>query len=354
MNALASANQQDIILVVVNDSEYGGSGGSFAVASTNSFAVELVLHETGHSFGSLADEYDDPLPTIGSDCASSTSLKEPNVSALVSLNALKWKHWIDDTDIAIPTPLDDPSGITPGLYAGSKYCNDLYRPTPNSKMRGLGRAFDAINEEALVLKIYEFVNAIESSSPSSDVLAVNDSAITTFSVDTLQPTNHSLLVNWYINNVLQASGSIFSSLMLAEGDQVLRADVVDATSKVRKDNNSRLISSRTWNVTNTTDVSAAPAFANNVVTLPYVRLEQDQSLYQIEFTVTSTDPVQLTLTNAQQRNSSLQPSEPAVFDHQSQLTITRLNVDGVNYRLVLQHQPQLAGIVFQLLSAEIL
>src|SRR6185503_4188355 len=52
-----SASQHDIVLVIVNDPQYGGSGGSAAVASTNVEVLELILHELGHSFGLLADEY---------------------------------------------------------------------------------------------------------------------------------------------------------------------------------------------------------------------------------------------------------------------------------------------------------
>src|SRR3990172_2840918 len=60
-NSLASS-QRDLLLVIVNDPAYGGSGGTPAVASTNPLAVELILHETGHSFGLLADEYGGPPP----------------------------------------------------------------------------------------------------------------------------------------------------------------------------------------------------------------------------------------------------------------------------------------------------
>ncbi len=51
------ANARDIVLVIVNDPEYGGSGGAVSVASTHTSAVELILHELGHSFALLADEY---------------------------------------------------------------------------------------------------------------------------------------------------------------------------------------------------------------------------------------------------------------------------------------------------------
>src|SRR5215210_4672570 len=51
-NSLAPT-QIDLILLIVNDPVYGGSGGQIAIASTNSAAVELVLHESGHTFGLL-------------------------------------------------------------------------------------------------------------------------------------------------------------------------------------------------------------------------------------------------------------------------------------------------------------
>ncbi len=50
-----AANARDVVLVIVNDSTYGGLGGSFPVASTHQEAVEIIRHELGHSFGLLAD-----------------------------------------------------------------------------------------------------------------------------------------------------------------------------------------------------------------------------------------------------------------------------------------------------------
>ena len=54
--ASIAPDQRDVILVIVNDPEYGGSGGPVAVTSIHPDVVELVLHELGHSFGLLADE----------------------------------------------------------------------------------------------------------------------------------------------------------------------------------------------------------------------------------------------------------------------------------------------------------
>ena len=48
----------DMIILLFNDLQYGGSGGSISISSVHSSAPEIVVHEVGHSFGNLADEYD--------------------------------------------------------------------------------------------------------------------------------------------------------------------------------------------------------------------------------------------------------------------------------------------------------
>ena len=49
--------EYDIVLVIVNDATYGGSGGAVAVASTNQASTEIAVHELGHSLAHLGDEY---------------------------------------------------------------------------------------------------------------------------------------------------------------------------------------------------------------------------------------------------------------------------------------------------------
>ena len=52
----------DYIFVMVNDTTYGGSGGVVSTFSVNELAGEIGLHEFGHSFAGLADEYTTPYP----------------------------------------------------------------------------------------------------------------------------------------------------------------------------------------------------------------------------------------------------------------------------------------------------
>src|SRR5258708_7869266 len=49
--------QYDQVFVVVNSTKYGGSGGFAATASINSSSAEIAIHEMGHSFAALRDEY---------------------------------------------------------------------------------------------------------------------------------------------------------------------------------------------------------------------------------------------------------------------------------------------------------
>lgn len=80
------ADQRDMVLVLVNDTEYGGSGGSIGVASLNPSVIELVLHEIGHSFGLLADEYETQPPS----CNNVVEPPEVNVTRETDRDLIKW------------------------------------------------------------------------------------------------------------------------------------------------------------------------------------------------------------------------------------------------------------------------
>src|SRR5204863_7187684 len=117
VTATLGPTQHDMVLIIVNDSEYGGSGGSVAVASTNSAVVELVLHEEGHSFRFLADEYGGPPPP---SCVNTVEPSEPNATKETQRSLIKWNAWIDAAT-AIPTTTTLPG--VPGLYQAAKYCD---------------------------------------------------------------------------------------------------------------------------------------------------------------------------------------------------------------------------------------
>ncbi len=129
-------------LITVNETRYGGGGAQFAVfAGGNALAGELALHEMGHSFAGLADEYVDANHT--SSEYHGWEPYQPNVTA--DSTGAKWSQWLGYED----------SLGTVGAYEGAmNYGLGVYRATPTSKMRALNQKFNAVAREQFILDIY--------------------------------------------------------------------------------------------------------------------------------------------------------------------------------------------------------
>jgi IgA peptidase M64/uncharacterized protein DUF4214 len=249
-NSLAPA-QIDLIILIVNDPVYGGSGGSIAIASTNTAAVELVLHESGHTFGLLADEYSESPPT----CSNTQEPSEVNVTRQTVRANIKWNAWIDPST-PVPTTSTQPG--LPGLYEGARYCTQgLYRPTFSSKMRTLGTPFEQINNEQLVRRIYNTVSPIDSATPTNRSLQLTTAQSQTFNVTTPAPLTHALTVSWTIDG--QPAGTSASLNVnagaLSVGTHTVTLTVTDPTTFVRNDPQQLLTERVNWSV----NVTSAPA-----------------------------------------------------------------------------------------------
>ncbi len=244
--ATLSPAQRDMTLVIVNDTEYGGSGGSIAaVTSTHPSAIEIILHEEGHSFGLLGDEYGGPPPP---DCNSSFEPSTPNVTKETQRAAIKWGSWIDG---ATPIPTTSTIAGVPGLYEGAGYCTTgLFRPTYNSKMRSLGVPFEQINTEQLIRRIYNLVSPLDSSLPSASTITVPAGGSQAFSASTPTPLTHSLSVVWSVDGQTAGSGTSFTlnAASLSQGTHSIRVAINDPTSQVRNDPSQVLKAQRTWTV----------------------------------------------------------------------------------------------------------
>lgn len=167
LTAAASVPDWDKILVLVNDSEYGGSGGNISVATTNASSVGIMQHEFGHSFTKLADEYETAYPGYP-DCSDLTASPncEANVTDQTSAASLKWRDWVaGTTPIPTTTALADPKGA--GLWLGARYkASGMYRQCFNGIMRALGRPFCNVDSEAFVKRLYGGVWGVPSTGVS--------------------------------------------------------------------------------------------------------------------------------------------------------------------------------------------
>ena len=96
MRRIASSAPYDFIEILTNSEVYGGGGiyGLFSTAAANSeWAPYLFVHEFGHHFAGLADEYYTSSVAYEAP-AEITEPYEPNVTALLDPDNLKWKHHV--------------------------------------------------------------------------------------------------------------------------------------------------------------------------------------------------------------------------------------------------------------------
>jgi hypothetical protein len=102
----ASAAPYDAIEILVNDARYGG-GGIYDFQATaavdTAFAEYVFVHEFGHHFAGLADEYYTSDVAYETGAARKVEPWEPNVTALADLSRLKWRDLV-----AAGTPLPTP------------------------------------------------------------------------------------------------------------------------------------------------------------------------------------------------------------------------------------------------------
>jgi len=226
-------DQIDTVLIVVNDTRYGGANsGGFAVFSGGTDMVELALHEFGHTFARLGDEYDTTCKYV--------EPHYPNLTINSYRDHIKWNHWFD-INTPIPTPW---TWGAPGLYGTP--CK--YRPMPDTKMRSLYRPFGPINEEQFVLKVYNWVSPIDSSSPRGFTeMYVGDSQ--EFKINPLEPMTHSLDVSWYVDGELKSEDFEFEFTPENVGVYQIRGEVTDPTQRVRKDVYGLLYDERIWQIT---------------------------------------------------------------------------------------------------------
>jgi hypothetical protein len=105
LRRIASSAPYEFIEILTNTDVYGGGGiyGLFSTAAANGeWAPYLFVHEFGHHFAGLADEYyTSPVEYLPPDEV--TEPYEPNVTALLDPDKLKWRHLVAEST-PLPTP----------------------------------------------------------------------------------------------------------------------------------------------------------------------------------------------------------------------------------------------------------
>ncbi|MFJ9419065.1 M64 family metallopeptidase [Streptomyces sp. NPDC101227] len=190
----SKAPAADLVVVLSNSTKYGGAGyndissqvgydGIATASSDNDRSDQIAVHETGHSLGKLADEYD-----YGE--SGTYSGPEPTETNLTTLSAdqmtaqrQKWYRWLGQ---------ESPDGGTVGAYEGGGYYQyGLNRPTENSIMRSLGREFNLPGREAMIAAFYRHASVLSSPVATDRALRRGDR------IRVSLPT--SARVKWYVD-----------------------------------------------------------------------------------------------------------------------------------------------------------
>lgn len=159
----ASAAPYDRIYVIVNSSRYGGGGvhDLFAVfSSDNEYSGYVAIHEFGHAFAGLGDEYYTSEVAYNEFYPAGVEPWEPNITAMLPGGLPKWADLLSP-GVPIPTPADpNRFGSVVGAFEGAGYAaKGLYRPSIDCQMFSKGdRPFDPVCRRA-IQRIIDFYAA---------------------------------------------------------------------------------------------------------------------------------------------------------------------------------------------------
>lgn len=156
-DALAGIPYEHII-ILANTDTYGGGGiyNSYTLTTTrHPMFAPVVVHEFGHSFGGLADEYFYDNDVMTDSYPLDIEPWEQNIT--VSGDNPKWKHLVPD-GTPLPTPTSEADKYPVGAYEGGGYASrGVFRPADHCRMRdNETKGFCPVCQDAItrVIKFY--------------------------------------------------------------------------------------------------------------------------------------------------------------------------------------------------------
>jgi hypothetical protein len=216
-----------------NSPEYCHSGGQGIVtlAGGHSDQPAAALHEGGHAFHALADEYAD---CIGASCGSDTKgtgsvytvYQEVNSAGNPMTTDGKWDKWIGYNQTGA-------TGVQ-STWSHSRYNASNYRPTANSMMNSMfcnatdqtkctpNTAFNSVSREQIIMSIWKKVRPIDSTEPAAG--AVTSPGM--LKVNVVDPAV--INVDWDVDGtVMKNGGTTFDTSTLAAGAHTIKATAYD-------------------------------------------------------------------------------------------------------------------------------
>jgi hypothetical protein len=235
-NALPKTLTIDWRAVMLNGSSWWNSGGTTMLFSGgNTDAPGAALHEGGHGFHQLADEYGS---CTGAGCGSNTNGTGSTGTVYAEVNSCgnpttqdgKWDMWMGYNATGA-------TGVQ-STFENSRYvATGQYRPSDNSMMNSLfcGRdqanctantAYNAVSREQMVMSIWKRIHPIDSTEPAAG--AVSSPGV--LKVNVIDPMVIS--VDWTVDGgaPMTNAGATLDTASLGAGSHTVSAKAYDNAS----------------------------------------------------------------------------------------------------------------------------
>jgi IgA peptidase M64 len=174
-----------LVIVFARFGQLGMAELGNGLANCGEPSKSVTVHEFGHAFVGLLDEY-------------AVNPSEPGypiraINATTDPKDLPWQHFIDKKVKGVGAVL-----------GGATYQKGVWRPCATCAMNsaGSGGAYCPVCREAAILRIYATVNPIDKTShdPFTEIKCVAGDE-TQIAITPMQPRTHSLKCEWYVDRV---------------------------------------------------------------------------------------------------------------------------------------------------------
>jgi len=173
-----------VAVVFVKLGVAGTGGGGVAVIGGRD--ARTVIHEWGHAFAGLGDEYSTHTHNRG------PVRDSVNISSVEDEEQVPWRHWLEARHPSV--------GVYEGAAGQAMYA---WRPTASGCVMNDGERFCPVCLEALLLRVYSIVDPIEEVTPLAPPPGIREpillwDAPVEIRVRTMKPATHDLEASWWI------------------------------------------------------------------------------------------------------------------------------------------------------------
>jgi hypothetical protein len=213
--------KNDVAVIVANYERVDAGVASEIICITSASRCDYsLIHEAGHCFGDLADEY----------IAYPGAIKAPNITKDTIRDQIKWKAWIPQ-NATLPATLGSYYVGAYRIYGYPGY----FSPENDCMMKSAQNTFCRICTEAIVLQIHKKVKMYDTTYPAKGTVNYLTSEIP-FSLQMVDTTKLKFDVKWYLNDTEISNSRGFSYILdpitsnLGTGSHSLKCKFKDITS----------------------------------------------------------------------------------------------------------------------------